>query len=753
MKTTPQPKTQVWSAHTTPEVERLTPDHTPERDIAADKTEGFNPAQTVTSLLRLPIVLSELLHVPSELVNAATMDSFLSRRPISDRYQLLELLEKLYQCCHNMCATIQETPGSIPTPPTNSCNTPDEEIEKQSPTETQNDDSITTVLIADDSHQPENEFSDGDGEGSPSPAGYQESTSDTDIETDWEKLAQNDLDDQGFTSPVASLFRPDDVADVVVARSTVKNPRIRAKPTVVTQLRTPLMTPSKPYTPITTKEGTTTIDNKSQPQTPLESSKPDTKEEPTATTSDHPAELMVRQSAMEFASSSLEEIEQLKFPTDSSATYTTLLYSLKETCTVETSWSSGSEWGSLIKSGFADRQKGSIRYALTAIAFARWHHGQTDLLSSMTKTAAAQEVTCRILGAVSGDAGEKKIREIRRKRLYTHLTRGRIWDELVRALGFGILFRNAWSLATSKRNVIKHMISELQKDQEKMNILQHLERQIDLLLENGQTDPAAFKKALQDEIPVETSERTLDISKEVMSLQRQMRVSVSGDVLQVRNTEFRFDIETLHRLGGTEWFSDELILLCLHLADRLPHIRIGFSIPIHQQDRPRKVVAKPFEKAARLIEEWKKAEPNDRLVCLFPLFLHGDHFTLFEVNYGDNAVYHYDSFTTKTHTEIKKACKDQFPELRYVEQVAPHQLDGFSCGPLVIASAYRRMLGREVMSGDAGLQDALKIRETALALISEAWRDEVIVAAGEPISKKRTRELDDERQEKRRKSD
>lgn len=209
------------------------------------------------------------------------------------------------------------------------------------------------------------------------------------------------------------------------------------------------------------------------------------------------------------------------------------------------------------------------------------------------------------------------------------------------------------SLAKSKKQTIQDLISRLQNDQAKMNILELLEKQMDVLLDSGRTEPVTFRDALENKALLGTSNQNTDISEEVVYLQRKMRLSAPGNMLLIKSTEFRFDIKTLDRLSGTEWFNDELILLCLHVADRLPYVRIGFSIPIHQQDRPRKMVAKPFERAARVIEEWRSAEPDDRLVCLFPLFQHGDHFSLLEFNYRDNAIYHYNSLRKATYTEIK----------------------------------------------------------------------------------------------------
>ncbi|KAI0101992.1 hypothetical protein GGR51DRAFT_528220 [Nemania sp. FL0031] len=36
------------------------------------------------------------------------------------------------------------------------------------------------------------------------------------------------------------------------------------------------------------------------------------------------------------------------------------------------------------------------------------------------------------------------------------------------------------------------------------------------------------------------------------------------------------DVETLDRLPGAEWFNGEIVLFCMYLADRLPHVRVGF---------------------------------------------------------------------------------------------------------------------------------------------------------------------------------
>ncbi|KAI1157633.1 hypothetical protein F5B18DRAFT_644390 [Nemania serpens] len=211
-------------------------------------------------------------------------------------------------------------------------------------------------------------------------------------------------------SPATSSLGTEDPAESDLLRETIEN-LSTSRNLPVTQLRTPL-------------------------KAPLKRPNISTPEENTATSCDQLVGLiMVEQSAAEFARSSLEEIEQLQLPIDSPETYKNLVSSLKTTRRVQATWSSGSEWKSMVESGFAERHKSSIRYALTAIAFARWHRGQADLPSPPSPTAAVQEVSSRILSPVPEDANEKKVREMRRKRLATHLTRGRIWDKLQKAAG------------------------------------------------------------------------------------------------------------------------------------------------------------------------------------------------------------------------------------------------------------------------------------------------------------------------------
>jgi hypothetical protein len=83
---------------------------------------------------------------------------------------------------------------------------------------------------------------------------------------------------------------------------------------------------------------------------------------------------LVTQSDIEFASKSLEQIKTFKAAGNSHNTYRDLYKSLQGNSTNrKISYSDGFQWKDLVKSAFNNRQKSFILYAITAIAFCRWH--------------------------------------------------------------------------------------------------------------------------------------------------------------------------------------------------------------------------------------------------------------------------------------------------------------------------------------------------------------------------------------------
>lgn len=179
-----------------------------------------------------------------------------------------------------------------------------------------------------------------------------------------------------------------------------------------------------------------------------------------------------------------------------------------------------------------------------------------------------------------------------------------------------------------------------------MLVLRLLTKQMMLLIEGGKTSPDTFRDELQKG-GLPTIDRDLILHPTTFATFRQnLQDSTSEDMLLIKGTNFQFPRCSLERLEGPHWFNDDLILACLHLADRLPFVRIGFSIPLHQSTRPSRTMKRPFERAAKQLEQWRsEVEGSDRLVCLFPLFQRQNHFTLLEVNERDSSIYHYDSLS------------------------------------------------------------------------------------------------------------
>jgi hypothetical protein len=111
--------------------------------------------------------------------------------------------------------------------------------------------------------------------------------------------------------------------------------------------------------------------------------------------------------------------------------------------------------------------------------------------------------------------------------------------------------------------------------------------------------------------------------------------------LQIRDMRVGFAIKTLNKLNKGQWFNDELIQFCLHLSDKLPHMRVGFSVAIHN-DNTGEVLPNPLIWAAKHIEKENMKDEGGQLIFLFPLFLQNNHFILLEVNQINGCIYYYD---------------------------------------------------------------------------------------------------------------
>ncbi|CAH0017605.1 unnamed protein product [Clonostachys rhizophaga] len=412
-------------------------------------------------------------------------------------------------------------------------------------------------------------------------------------------------------------------------------------------------------------------------------------------------------------------------------------------------WSDGSEWRSLLEAGHTEQWQGTFRHALIVMGFTRWHASQVSILradSKMNKREASSKVTDRIVGTEPKKDGQKEEWLRQRKNISTDLDRGCKWIMLTDKFGLGIFLENPWQLAKASKNTLDTLINELPNCSERISLLQLLTEQMTLLQENGKMDEKSFLKGLRSKKlpqPVQVREG-LSIKPEFL------KDRATANTLFIKDQKIRVDKEAIEALKSTAWLSDSVIMACLHLCDRLPFVRVGFSVPIHQQRNSHKRMPRPFEMAVKKIAAWhNEAEGSAKLVSFFPLFLNQNHFTLLEVNERDGCIYHYDSlsevgtvgFDTETQgdevSDVEEACKNAFPAFEYVKQAGLQQDDTHSCGAIVIRHARYRMMGLPVPSGRLDRASAKQLRSEALDVLASAWQSGKMINAPQP-SKKRT---------------
>ena len=186
-----------------------------------------------------------------------------------------------------------------------------------------------------------------------------------------------------------------------------------------------------------------------------------------------------------------------------------------------------------------------------------------------------------------------------------------------------------------------------------MAVLRLLADQMTLLLETGKTNPDEFYSGLESNGLQVSDSGSITRCVELDAFYKQVLNSITCDTILVAGTDFRFGVESLRRLGATRWLNDEVILACLHVADKLSFIRVGFSIPIHRQTRAHDAIPRPFERAAKQMAAWHQVEAQSPLVCFFPLFQHQNHFSLLEINEREGFIYHYDSMGQGENADVK----------------------------------------------------------------------------------------------------
>lgn len=106
--------------------------------------------------------------------------------------------------------------------------------------------------------------------------------------------------------------------------------------------------------------------------------------------------------------------------------------------------------------------------------------------------------------------------------------------------------------------------------------------------------------------------------------------------------DWGFYFTDLDKLKEKTWFSGDLIQLCMHLADKFPNVRVGFTVSIHHR-KTGPTSPRPLRWAAQHVKRWKTESANLPLICFFPLHLRNNHFVLLEINEVDRYVYYNDT--------------------------------------------------------------------------------------------------------------
>jgi hypothetical protein len=170
-------------------------------------------------------------------------------------------------------------------------------------------------------------------------------------------------------------------------------------------------------------------------------------------------------------------------------------------------------------------------------------------------------------------------------------------------------------------------------DKKKMIVLRLLGDQMKLLLQTGRTNTDSFCNDLKMQ---ELASPQATFTTSFTQLQ-EIQTSVTGSELVVRSTNYRFPMTSLELLNGRQWINQDIILACLHLADRLPFIRVGcFHIALSDQ------LKDPLQMTRKKVRQWRRQiEKENYLVSLFPLNHDGGHWSLLEINDREHLITHY----------------------------------------------------------------------------------------------------------------
>lgn len=120
----------------------------------------------------------------------------------------------------------------------------------------------------------------------------------------------------------------------------------------------------------------------------------------------------------------------------------------------------------------------------------------------------------------------------------------------------------------------------------------------------------------------------------IRALQDSMKHETLVGRLCIQGSRWGFHIDKLDALNERRWFGEDVLLLGMRLTKQLSYMRIGDSVDMESG---------LFKHIAKHVKKWTAGAKGESLVCLFPLYLQSNHFTLLKINQMDKTIYHYDT--------------------------------------------------------------------------------------------------------------
>jgi hypothetical protein len=119
-----------------------------------------------------------------------------------------------------------------------------------------------------------------------------------------------------------------------------------------------------------------------------------------------------------------------------------------------------------------------------------------------------------------------------------------------------------------------------------------------------------------------------------------------ADDVTINGTDFSCSM--FEQLRSNMLFGTNLIHACLIMSDKLPFVRFGRCISLHEVSK-RKIwpIHGPFIPWAKKIDDWRRESRNRPLAYFCPLLSNGNHFSLLEINEIERKILHYDSMASE----------------------------------------------------------------------------------------------------------